>query len=177
MDNISDEYLMMQVKGGELRHAGLLFERYYKRIYGYFYKVLNQPQDAEDATQSVFSRLLKYRHSYDSQRNFRTWLFRIAVNERNVSLNTRLDNSAVDLSEVCVEPAATDPCKLTQRDIMSALNCLNLEDRQLIVLYIWQGLSHQELAQIYQVKANSMRVNVHRALNKLRVTIDAKGAE
>ena len=55
---------MEAVKNGELQQASVLFARYHKRIFNFLRQYLNDTMLAEDLTQNVFLRLIKYRSSY-----------------------------------------------------------------------------------------------------------------
>lgn len=71
---MSDEQIMEAVKNGDLNQASLLFERFNKRIYNFLARMSNDRDVAEDLTQNVFLRLLKYRSSYNPEMKFQSWL-------------------------------------------------------------------------------------------------------
>src|SRR5215203_6373256 len=73
---------MDKVKNGDLDKLGLLFERYKKPLYGFFYGINKDAELSEDLVQNVFMRILKYRAVFRGDGEFRSWMFHIA---RNVS--------------------------------------------------------------------------------------------
>src|SRR6188768_891338 len=73
---------MLKVKDGDLDRLGLLFERYKKPLFGFFYGMNKDAELSEDLVQNVFFRILKYRYLFRGEGDFRTWMFHIA---RNVS--------------------------------------------------------------------------------------------
>lgn len=187
---------MQLVQQGTLRHAGLLFERYQKPIYGYFMKVLNNYADAEDATQITFSRLLKYRQSYSIQRKFSSWLFSIAVNQGNSVLGKRLkeqDQQVVEvdtrhsselsemsnMGELVEQTNGSDLliASQTKEAINEAIISLPQAPRELLSLYLCQERDYSELANIFEVKAGTIRVRVHRALALLQRQLTQLGSE
>ena len=82
MDSYSENTLMMKVKEGDLDKLGLLFERYHRRLFHYFYRLTGRRDVSEDLVQGVFERILKYRHTYSDSQGyaFSTWIYRIARN-------------------------------------------------------------------------------------------------
>jgi DNA-directed RNA polymerase specialized sigma24 family protein len=70
LEALSDNSLMIKVRDGDLARLGLLFERYKKPLYGFFYG-LNRNQDlSEDLVQNTFFRIMKYRHLFRGDGDF-----------------------------------------------------------------------------------------------------------
>ena len=83
MDNITDNTLMLMVKAGDIDKMGLLFERYYRPLYGFFLHMTKQKEPSEDMVQNVFFRMLKYRNTFGGTGEFKTWMYHIARNILN----------------------------------------------------------------------------------------------
>ena len=77
---MNDEQLMEAVKNGDLHHASVLFERYHKRIYNFLARMTFNKALAEDLTQNVFMRMLKYSHSFREGLSFQSWIYTVAKN-------------------------------------------------------------------------------------------------
>lgn len=77
---MTDEVVMEAVKNGNLHEATLLFERYNKRIFNFLARMTMDRNLAEDLTQNVFLRLIKYRNSYREGARFQSWIYQIARN-------------------------------------------------------------------------------------------------
>jgi len=82
LNALDDNMLMLKVKEGDLDKLGLLFERYKKPLFGFFYGMTRDSELSEDLIQNVFFRILKYRYLFRGEGDFKTWMFHIA---RNVS--------------------------------------------------------------------------------------------
>ena len=54
---------MLKVKSGDLNRMGLLFERYHRELFGFLYHMSSNADASEDMVQTVFYRMLKYRHT------------------------------------------------------------------------------------------------------------------
>ncbi len=61
---MTDEMIMEAVKNGDLQQVSMLFERYHKRIFNFLARMTMDRELAEDLTQNVFLRIMKYRASY-----------------------------------------------------------------------------------------------------------------
>src|SRR5687767_14265479 len=77
---MTDEVIMEAVKSGNLQQTTLLFERYNKRIYNFLARMTMDRSLAEDLTQNVFFRIIKYRNSYRDGARFQSWIYQIARN-------------------------------------------------------------------------------------------------
>lgn len=80
-DKLDDERLMELVVDGDERAFGTLYDRYHRRLLGYFHRMLWQDRElAQDHLQDLFAKLARNPRSYDPARPFRTWLFSVANN-------------------------------------------------------------------------------------------------
>jgi RNA polymerase sigma-70 factor (ECF subfamily) len=171
----SDHDLMLAVRDGELDALGELFERHHGPLYGFLAKFTGDRIAAEDIVQTVFQRMLKYRHTYRDDGSFSAWMYHLA--RRCAADHFRKQNAA---------PAATDPADLQefadQRPDASAeagrtddhaflhraLNRLDRDDREILLLSRFQELSFAEIAGILECSVGAAKVRAHRALRELR---------
>ena len=77
---MTDEMIMEAVKNGDLQKVSVLFERYHKRIYNFLARMTIDRDLAEDLTQNVFLRIIKYRSSYREGMRFQSWIYQVARN-------------------------------------------------------------------------------------------------
>src|ERR1035441_753756 len=71
---------MREVREGDVGKLEVLFDRHYTGILRYFQYLTSNRTQSEDLAQDVFFRILKYRHTYQPDGNFRAWLYQIARN-------------------------------------------------------------------------------------------------
>jgi len=72
---------MIRVKHGDLDKLAVLYERYSRALFGFFFKVTLDSQTSEDLVQTVFFKIIKYRDRYRAEEgSFVNWMFRIAHN-------------------------------------------------------------------------------------------------
>ena len=72
--------MMLSVKAGDLDKMGLLFERHHRALYNFFYYMTGRRESSEDMVQNVFFRMLKYRHTFSGEGEFRTWMYHLGRN-------------------------------------------------------------------------------------------------
>ncbi len=72
--------IMEAVKNGDLQQAALLFDQYHKRIFNFLARMTMDRDVAEDLTQNVFLRMIRYRSSYREGARFQAWIYQMARN-------------------------------------------------------------------------------------------------
>lgn len=171
----SDHVLMLAVRDGELDALGELFGRHHGALFGFLVKLTGQRTAAEDVAQTVFQRMLKYRHTYRDDGSFTAWMYHLA--RRCAADHFRKTSAA---------PYATDPADLhehaddaphaahhaTASDdhalLQAALARLDREDREVLLLARLQELSFAEISGILECSVGAAKVRAHRALHELR---------
>jgi RNA polymerase sigma factor (sigma-70 family) len=166
---------MLKVKAGDLDKMGLLFERYHRSLYGFLFRMTRQKEPSEDMVQNVFFRMLKYRHSFTGNGEFKTWMYHLA---RNVlSDHVKKDKKSLihyDVKDLEEKIPGGNPAderiekKQEQKTLEKAMKSLSTENRELLILCRFQELKHQEIAQILDISEGAVKVRVHRALNELK---------
>ena len=79
--------------------TAILIQRFKDRVFGLCYRMLGQREDAEDATQETFIRVINNLHRWDSERSFEPWLYTIAGNRCRTKLLKRSKQKEVQLGE------------------------------------------------------------------------------
>lgn len=170
---MTDEMIMEAVKNGDLQQASVLFERYNKRIYNFLARMTMSKVLAEDLTQNVFLRMLKYRNSYREGNRFHAWIYQIARNvfsdHYQMHKNRFAGFADVDkIGESIVDKEESIEQDERERILYQSLELLNEEQRELLVLTRFQHLKYEEVAVIMDTTVANIKVKVHRAIQKLR---------
>lgn len=170
---MTDETIMEAVKNGELQQATLLFERYHKRIFNFLARMTMDRDLAEDLTQNVFLRIIKYRNSYREGNKFQSWIYQVARNvfsDHYQSVKNRFSDF-VDVEKVSDHIGNSNDSeeqdekeKLLHRSMAK----LTEEQRELLVLTRFQQMKYEEVAAIMDTTVANIKVKVHRAILKLR---------
>lgn len=166
---------MLSVKADNLDKMGLLFERYHRVLFAFFYHSTGQAASSEDLAQTVFYRMLKYRHTYTGDGEFRTWMYHLSRNVLNdyFKKNHRViyQEDITTISERShSEPSADTQLEKKQESekLHQALAKLNPEYREVLILSRFQELSYQEIAEILKTTEGNIKVKVHRAMKELK---------
>ncbi|OKL38720.1 RNA polymerase sigma factor [Pontibacter flavimaris] len=185
MEQLSDNALMLQVKEGNLARLGLLFERYGKSLYGFYFRLTRNAALSEDLVQDVFERVLKYKHTFRGDGKFSTWLYHLARNvladhvkkTKRAGVSTDLEQQQDALAELSVPEEALQ--KEEHLQLMElALDHLSHEKKELLLLTKLQGLKYKDIAALQGCTETNVKVKVFRAINDLRevfTKLQAKG--
>lgn len=169
----TDEELMFAVKEGDLDALSPLFEKYHVNLYNFFLRLTRERESSRDLTQNVFSRILKYRSSYDENQAFKTWMYKLA---RNVHIdyynkNRYLSSDYLHLENIAGDDRnAVDEMEDSERKeiLKEALEQLPVEQKEVLELSKFQGLKYEEISKITGSSIPAVKVKVHRAIKKLK---------
>jgi RNA polymerase sigma factor (sigma-70 family) len=171
---LTDEKIMQRVKDGQLSELTTLFERYHVPLYNFFLKLTTDRNASEDLTQTLFYRILRFRHTFNgASGNFRPWMYQMARNihadycKQKIRISeivANTDNEAADipLSEEGFEEHDYEKLK-------AAMAALGPVDRELLVLSRYEGLKYAEIAEMKNMSLSAIKVQIHRAMKALRV--------
>ncbi len=172
---LPDHELMLAVRDGNLDCMGELFERHHGPLYGYLSKLTGNRASAEDISQVVFQRMLKYRHTYRDEGSFTAWMYHLARRcatdhfRRTSSAPLAVDPSSLEAH--ADDARSADEMASTSDDhalLHRALGRLDRDDREVLLLSRLQELSFAEVATILECSVGAARVRAHRALRTLR---------
>ena len=155
---------------------GLLYERYVGKIYNYVYFRVGNSNDAEDLTAKVFFKALNsigtYRHL---GLPFSAWLYRIAHNlvanhyrDRAKVTEVSIENLVIPDSSRTSSPEVYLSKKQDNTYLLSLINDLTPQKRELIILKFVQKLSNAEIAVIFGKTEGAIKSLYHRTLTELK---------
>lgn len=147
-----------------------LVETYQTPVYNLCYRMLGNPNEAEEAAQEAFWRAYQYRHRYDINRSFITWLLSIAAHYC-IDLQRKRKISESPLDEVVEEylpdsnpgPEKQAMSKSDQNFMQSVLAKLKPEDRAVIVFRYWHEMSEEEIANALSTTVSAVKSRLYRA--------------
>ncbi|WP_368408995.1 RNA polymerase sigma factor [Hymenobacter sp. BT730] len=175
MNSLTDNSLMLQVKAGQVDKMGLLFERYHRPLLGFFYHSNGNATASEDLVQTVFYRMLKYRHTFTGDGEFRTWMYHLA---RNVLADAAKKNKPsahhqdiADWAEKIAGGTLADAGLQKAQEVAQlhrAMARLSAEQREILVMSRFQELKYEQIAQLLDTTVGAVKVRAHRALCQLK---------
>ncbi|HSF81325.1 MAG TPA: sigma-70 family RNA polymerase sigma factor [Anaerolineales bacterium] len=172
IEAISPE-VIARAQSGDSEVIGELYERYNLGLFRYLYYRLGDKHTAEDLTSEVFVRMIRALRGYRSQNvSFDAWLFQIARNLAVDHLRKMNVRNHVTLEEEMI--AETDDVdgtverKLTSDKLVSALNRLSDEQRDVLILRFVNGMRIEQVAQTLHKSVDSIKGLQRRGLLALR---------
>ena len=169
--------LVKRCLAGDQAAMILLVDRFRGQVFGLCYRMLGQRQDAEDAAQETFVRLLKNLHRWDQDRDFEPWLLAIAGNRCRTALAMRRRRPLNEgMVELVADDAADEQCaqQLTE-EVHLALGTVRDDYRQAFVLFHEHELSYAEIAEAMGVPLGTVKTWVHRARKELIECLRQRG--
>jgi RNA polymerase sigma-70 factor (ECF subfamily) len=173
VDDVDVDALVSRAKAGDAEAFGALYDLYADRVYRFVVVRVPQPADGEDLLQQVFLKVIESLPRYE-QRGlpFGAWLFRIARNTViDFGRTRRVAEPLGDEAGRRADPH--EPSTILERQaehlaVREALAELTTEQRDVVVLRFFAGLSHAEIAAVLGKREGNVRVIQHRALADLR---------
>jgi RNA polymerase sigma-70 factor (ECF subfamily) len=142
-------------------------EELIRRVYAYVAYRIGEGPDAEDVTSEAFARALRYRDSFDQRRGDPTaWLIGIA--RRCIAAHF---GDRVEVASELVEGASTGDLAddaIERIELRRVLASLDDRDRELVALRYGADLSARQIAELLELRVNTVEVALHRALRRLR---------
>ena len=146
-----------------------------QRLYAYVAYRIGDGPDAQDITSETVERGLRYRGSYDAAKGDPvSWLIGIARRVISDFLASRRDPMAE--SSETASSQDVEARTLRRVALHDAVAQLDAADRELIALRYGADLTTAQIANLWNVRPNTVDVRVHRALGRLRATLEEEGS-
>jgi len=172
---MTEAQLIASVKEGNIHAYRSLVAMHQSLVFRMVYRRVNSREDAEEIAQDVFLKAYKYIASFKGDAKFSTWLCSIANNSTSTflskhklvfnELNERHEQQEDDQT---LSSPEEDQLRLIEKAILK----LPADDAQIISLFYQGEQSLAEIAAILQMETNAVKVKLHRARVKLKITID-----
>ena len=150
------------------------FEELFKRFQGRLVRFLTQmvgPTTAVDVTQITFLKVHENRHRYKTGHNLAAWVFTIA---RNTALDhIRSAPRRREVTGVEIDPGEEGPRRdlFSDERVRAAIGALPDDQKQVILLHWFGGLTFEEVSKIVGATSAAVRVRAHRGYEKLRAAL------
>jgi RNA polymerase sigma-70 factor (ECF subfamily) len=166
-----DESLMQLVAAGRADLLEWLVRRHAAGLLTFLARMLGDRHRAEEQFQEVFLAVWLKRRQYQYPRPFRPWLYAIALNRCRAVFRLRTP-SPLSLAESPVGDDASPADQLIAEEtadlVSQAVTRLPPQQRAVVVLRIWQGLSYARIAEVVGCTEGTVRSHMHHGLAALR---------
>jgi len=174
---VEDADLIRQAARGGVESFNLLVSRWEKRVYNYLLRLTSNREDALDLTQDVFLKAYQNLRKLDDPGRFAPWLYRIAHNEAYSMFRKRRPETDVDEIEpeatglkIAIGGSSVFPVELSLA-VASALGRLSPEQREAVVLKVYQGFKFDEMAEILSCPVSTIKSRLYSALELLKAEL------
>jgi RNA polymerase sigma-70 factor (ECF subfamily) len=175
---VEDRDLILRARRGNVEAYNLLVSRWEKRIFNYLFRLVKNREDALDLAQDVFLKAYQNLSRLEDLDRFAPWLYRIAHNEAYSLLRKNRPESEL---ESAVEGAGWSESPSGRRllplevplAIESAMARLTADQREAVVLKIYQGFKFEEMAEILSCPVSTVKSRLYTAMDVLKNALES----
>jgi RNA polymerase sigma-70 factor (ECF subfamily) len=182
----TDEELVASSLAGDRSAFDLLVLRWDRKIQGAIYRLIGSEEEARDLCQEAFLKAYRGLGAFKGEARFSSWLYQIALNLCRDRMRRRRGRTLVSLDaldaeglpSVLREEATAHElveAKDLQRRVKAAVLALPDEQREVIVLKEYEGLTFQEIADVLALPVSTVKTRLYRGLDKLRERLSPQG--
>ncbi len=163
--------LVAKCKQGDRHSYELLYRQYAKAMFNTSIRIVNNTADAEDVLQEAFAAAFQL-ESFDYSSTFGAWLKRIVIN-KSIDVLRRRNLVVVEMNESAfqtltdTEPVDEEQIQLKANEIIKAMILLPGGYRTVLSLYLFEGYDYEEISEIMNISATTVRTQYHRGKQKL----------
>jgi RNA polymerase sigma factor (sigma-70 family) len=159
-----------RILAGEHHLFAEMVDKYKSYAYTIAQKILQNRPEAEEATQDAFIKAYHHLKGFNKEYKYSTWLYRIVFNTA-VSYKRKNRQQFQSIENTVIEYREESEGMLEKNDkkkyLNLALSKLNEADRTALTLFYLQEFSLEEIAEITGMQANTAKVRIHRARQRL----------
>lgn len=160
-------------QAGDSEALALVYDSLVKQIFDYHYYRTLHKETAEDLTSQTFMKVIENIRKYDIKKaSLTTWVYTIARNTLYDNFRTKkIDINIDDVWHLSIENNMEKNLDIREnlKLVEEYLEKLEPLQREIILLRVWDGLSHREIADIMGKSEAACKMSFSRAINKLRL--------
>ena len=147
-----------------------LYNRYVNKVYKRCLYMTKDSEKAQDFTHDIFIKAFDKLDDFQERSNFSTWLNRIAFNycSDQLRIAKRLNTTPLDENHELSDSREAGLQEETLQLFQQALASLTLKEQTLLRLKYEQGMTVEEIAQIYRLKTSAVKMRLKRSREKLQ---------
>jgi RNA polymerase sigma-70 factor (ECF subfamily) len=164
---VEDADLISRVRRGDVEGFNHLVSRWEKRVFNYLLRLTGSQEDAMDLSQEAFLKAYQNIRKLDDPARFGPWLYRIAHNEAHSLFRKRRPETALEEAppERNAAPGFSMDLSLA---VTAALDRLNPDQREAVVLKVYEGFKFEEMAEILECPVSTVKSRLYTALDLLK---------
>ena len=181
----SDEELVEQFQQGDSSAFDALVRRWDRKVQGAIYRLVGPSEDVRDLSQETLLKAYRGLRTFKKEARFSSWLYQIALNVCRDRMRRGRGRSYVSFDELTdggesPGEAGRSALELIEsrdlsRQVAAAVAALPVEQREVIVLKEYQGLTFVEIAEALDVPLSTVKTRLYRGLGQLRQQLMRQG--
>ena len=170
----ADEQILLQkIIAKDTLAFEAFYKHYYPKLFRFILRTTRRPENVEELIQETMILIWEQPERYNHDSKISTWVFGIAYMKalKSMSKSARLDEylDIDELSETLKDPVGNLAQNMENQNwLNSALENLSVDQRALIELTFYHGLSYQEIAKILDCPENTIKTRMFHARKKLQ---------
>jgi RNA polymerase sigma-70 factor (ECF subfamily) len=182
---VTDDELVRAFQRGEREAFDELVRRWERPIRGAAFRLVGSEDEARDVTQEAFLKAYRSLGGFKGEAKFSSWLYQIALNLCRDRMRRRKGRTFVSLEGEATaheDGRAAGPTALelvvardTARAVSAAVAELPDEQREVVILKEYEGLTFAEVAEVLGVPSSTVKTRMYRALTTLRSRLLERG--
>jgi RNA polymerase sigma-70 factor, ECF subfamily len=177
MDKSRDHELVLRCRRGDRQALGELIREYERPVYNAAFRILGNPDDAADVTQTVFLKVFERIDQYNPEYKFFSWIYRIAINE---SINQRNRSKDVqsyedELVSTGVRPEDSIDAEKLANVIQAGLMELQEDYRVVVVLRHFSEMSYHDISGILGIPEKTVKSRLYSARQLMKARLTEQG--
>lgn len=175
---LSDEALVSYVQNNEGQGYEEIINRYQSPLLRYAIRLLGDQEAAEDVVQDTFISTYENINSFDVNRKFSSWIYRIGhnksineirKNKKNIALEEAPEITSEDNKEKIEGKISKEEA---QKILGENIGNLTLKYKEVIILRYIEDKSYEEISDILKIPTSTVGVRIKRGLDKLKTRIN-----
>ena len=167
---MDDEISIEKCRNGEQEAFRHLVEKYQRQAISHATAILGSRDDALDATQEAFIDAFRALKQFDSARPFYPWFYVLLRNRCFKLAARKRETESIDETVIVAPNSPAQSERILALE--NALRSLDMEDREIVTLKYFDGLSYNELAERLQIPKGTVMSRLFHARKKLQAKLE-----
>jgi RNA polymerase sigma-70 factor (ECF subfamily) len=159
-----DELLVLYQLKGDIKVAGMLFDRYVHLVYGVCLKYLKNREESKDAVMQIFEKILETLRT-EEIRNFKSWLYVVSKNfclmelrkkHNTLDISNIIENNEEYLMEYTLEMNPIDEL-LDDIKLKKCLEALSIEQKRCVELFYYKEMCYKEISDVTKFEIKKVK--------------------
>lgn len=173
------EYIKEYIETRSEQAAYNIVQKYRKFVYLTVLQKVTNSEDAKDITQEIFIKVLNSLHKFSGKSSFKTWLYRVAVNEAINFLRKKKikhflslssgnnEESEFDMPDSTPNPEKNYENMQLMKRLMDALKKLPPKQKEVFMYRYFEEMSYDEISEITNVSVGALKASYFHSIRKL----------